>query len=85
MQHRTIATTVRVTDEGQISKLLARPQAHGLLVNAGGLPKGTNAWQLTARGEQIVNTSRHGGARAAKRPSTANTDRSSGQRGKASK
>jgi AcrR family transcriptional regulator/DNA-binding MarR family transcriptional regulator len=55
--NREIAQAVGVKDEGQISKLLARLQAHGLLENTGGLTKGANAWRLTARGDEILQAS----------------------------
>jgi AcrR family transcriptional regulator/DNA-binding MarR family transcriptional regulator len=56
--NREIAQTAGVKDEGQASKLLARLQKHGLLQNAGGLAKGANAWRLTPRGAELLNTSR---------------------------
>ena len=56
--NREIAAAAGVRDEGQISKLLARLERHGLLRNTGGHPAVGNAWQLTPRGEQIVNASR---------------------------
>ena len=56
--NREIAGRAGVKDEGQISKLLARLQTHGLLKNAGGPAKGGNAWRLTRRGEAIVHASR---------------------------
>jgi AcrR family transcriptional regulator/DNA-binding MarR family transcriptional regulator len=55
--NREIAAAAGVKDEGQISKLLARLQAHGLLENTGGLDKGANAWRLTPRGEELVHAS----------------------------
>jgi AcrR family transcriptional regulator len=44
-----------ITDQGQISKLLARLAGLGLLQNTGaGQPKGApNAWQLTPRGREL--------------------------------
>jgi AcrR family transcriptional regulator/DNA-binding MarR family transcriptional regulator len=56
--NREIATAAGVKDEGQISRLLARLQAHGLLENTGGVEKGANAWRLTRRGEELLNASR---------------------------
>jgi DNA-binding MarR family transcriptional regulator len=56
--NREIAKAAGVRDEGQISKLLGRLQAHGLLQNAGGHAVGGNAWQLTARGAEILSASR---------------------------
>jgi hypothetical protein len=55
--NREIARLAGVKDEGQISRLLARLQAHGLLRNAGGHAVGGNAWQLTPRGEEILSAS----------------------------
>jgi hypothetical protein len=53
-----IARAAGVKDQGQISKLLARLQTHGLLENTGGgCPTAGNAWQLTPRGEQILQAS----------------------------
>ncbi|MGH2903513.1 MAG: TetR family transcriptional regulator, partial [Solirubrobacteraceae bacterium] len=52
--NREIAVSVNVKDEGQISKLLARLQDHGLLANTAGETPGANAWRLTPRGEEIV-------------------------------
>jgi AcrR family transcriptional regulator/DNA-binding MarR family transcriptional regulator len=58
LTNREIATAAQVKDEGQISRLLARLQTHGLLQNAGGLDKGANAWRLTRRGEELLSASR---------------------------
>jgi DNA-binding IclR family transcriptional regulator len=60
--NREIAHAAGVKDEGQVSKLLARLQTHGLLRNTGGHPAAGNAWQLTPRGEQILQTSHPNGA-----------------------
>jgi AcrR family transcriptional regulator/DNA-binding MarR family transcriptional regulator len=56
--NRQLATTVNVKDEGQISKLLARLQAHELLENTGGHRAAGNAWRLTRRGEEVLSASR---------------------------
>jgi AcrR family transcriptional regulator/DNA-binding MarR family transcriptional regulator len=56
--NRQLATAVNVKDEGQISKLLARLQAHGLLQNTGGHRAAGNAWRLTPRGEELLSASR---------------------------
>jgi AcrR family transcriptional regulator len=50
-----IGALVEVTDQGQISKLLARLARLGLVVNTGlGQAKGsTNAWHLTPRGHEV--------------------------------
>jgi AcrR family transcriptional regulator/DNA-binding MarR family transcriptional regulator len=52
--NREIARAVNVKDEGQISKLLGRLQAHGLLENTGCHAVGGNAWRLTTGGEEIL-------------------------------
>ncbi len=58
--NREVADAAGVTDQGQISKLLARLHNLGLIENSGGdLAKGEpNAWHLTARGRGIVGTLR---------------------------
>ena len=56
--NREIAKVAGVKDEGQISKLLARLQGHGLLENTGGHPAAGNAWQLTPRGAELLSASR---------------------------
>ncbi|HTC73774.1 MAG TPA: TetR/AcrR family transcriptional regulator [Solirubrobacteraceae bacterium] len=50
-----IAARVEVTDQGQISKLLARLARLGLIENTGaGQAKGTaNAWHLTPKGSEV--------------------------------
>jgi AcrR family transcriptional regulator/DNA-binding MarR family transcriptional regulator len=52
--NRTVARTVNVKDEGQISKLLARLQNHGLLQNNPDHTAAGNAWQLTPHGEEVL-------------------------------
>jgi AcrR family transcriptional regulator len=59
--NREVADRAGVTDQGQISKLLARLQGIGLVENTSpGQPSGAaNQWQLTPRGlkvEQALNT-----------------------------
>ncbi len=56
--NREIANRAEVVDQGQISKLLSRLEAQGLIANGGGGgPRGApNAWELTVRGEQIQHT-----------------------------
>jgi AcrR family transcriptional regulator/DNA-binding PadR family transcriptional regulator len=56
--NRELAQAAQVKDQGQISKLLARLQTHGLLENTGGPPRGANAWQLTPRGEELLHAGR---------------------------
>ena len=56
--NRQVATAAGISDQGQISKLLARLQALGLVGNAGGdHAKGEpNAWALTPRGHDVTRT-----------------------------
>jgi AcrR family transcriptional regulator/DNA-binding MarR family transcriptional regulator len=58
--NREIADRAEVADQGQVSKLLARLQRLGLLVNDGeGHAKGEpNAWKLTTRGELVAQSIR---------------------------
>jgi AcrR family transcriptional regulator/DNA-binding MarR family transcriptional regulator len=58
--NRDVAHAAAVKDEGQISKLLARLESHGLLQNSGGHPAAGNAWRLTSRGEQVLHASHPG-------------------------
>lgn len=53
--NRRIAAGAGITDQGQVSKLLARLEHIGLIENTGAGPvKGApNAWRLTERGEQV--------------------------------
>jgi AcrR family transcriptional regulator len=56
--NREISDAAGVRDQGQISKLLARLEGHGLLVNTGGQTQGIpNAWRLTHRGEDLLTAS----------------------------
>jgi AcrR family transcriptional regulator/DNA-binding MarR family transcriptional regulator len=56
--NREIAHATDVNDEGQVSKLLARLQNHGLLENTGGVSRvAGNAWQLTPHGEELLSAS----------------------------
>jgi AcrR family transcriptional regulator len=56
--NRQVATAAGISDQGQISKLLARLQTLGLIGNAGGdHAKGEpNAWSLTPRGHDVTRT-----------------------------
>jgi AcrR family transcriptional regulator len=56
VSNRVVADLADVSDQGQISKLLARLQRLGLIANAGaGHAKGEpNAWTLTALGHQVA-------------------------------
>ena len=58
--NREVAGHAGITDQGQVSKLLARLQGYGLLANQGsGSSKGEpNAWTLTAKGERIAQSMR---------------------------
>ena len=53
--NRDVGTWAGMTDQGQISKLLARLEGLGLIVNVGeGHAKGApNAWRLTERGAHV--------------------------------
>ena len=56
--NRVVSDIAGVADQGQISKLLARLEHLGLIVNVGeGHAKGEpNAWQLTQRGHDVEQT-----------------------------
>jgi DNA-binding MarR family transcriptional regulator len=57
--NREIADAAGVSDQGQISKLLARLERHGLLRNTGRETQGSPyAWHLTLRGEEILRAGR---------------------------
>jgi AcrR family transcriptional regulator len=62
-----LSAQVGITDQGQISKLLARLAGLGLIENTGaGQPFGAaNAWQLTATGEELEAAISRTGARDA--------------------
>jgi DNA-binding PadR family transcriptional regulator len=53
--NREVADSAGITDEGQISRLLARLQGLGLIENSGeGQVKGRpNAWRLTDEGTEV--------------------------------
>jgi AcrR family transcriptional regulator/DNA-binding MarR family transcriptional regulator len=55
--NREVAHAAGVKDQAQISRLLARLQDHGLLVNTGGPIKSAKAWRLTTRGEELLQAS----------------------------
>lgn len=56
--NREVSDLAGVSDQGQISKLLARLEGHGLLQNTGGHTQGApRAWRLTPRGEEVVSLS----------------------------
>ena len=62
--NREIADAAGISDQGQISRLLARLQGHGLVQNTGGDTQGfPRAWQITPRGEEIVCVARPRGER----------------------
>jgi AcrR family transcriptional regulator len=54
--NREVATYAGISDQGQVSKLLARLKGLGLLVNRceGHLKGEPNAWELTARGKLVT-------------------------------
>jgi AcrR family transcriptional regulator len=53
--NREVSDGAGISDQGQISKLLARLEGVGLLQNTGGETQGVpRAWRLTARGEEIL-------------------------------
>jgi AcrR family transcriptional regulator len=63
---REVSDAAGVTDQGQISKLLARLEGHGLLQNTGGNTQGiARAWHLTPRGEEILRVGQPRSERAA--------------------
>jgi DNA-binding MarR family transcriptional regulator len=52
--NREVADAAEVSDQGQISKLLARLENLGLIHNPGEWRPGKrHAWRLTARGKQV--------------------------------
>jgi AcrR family transcriptional regulator len=56
--NREVSDRAKVSDQGQISKLLSRLEGLGLLQNTGGHTQGVpNAWQLTPRGEEVLSLS----------------------------
>lgn len=64
--NREVARAADITDQGQISKLLARLEHLGLIANAGaGQQRGEpNVWRLTTRGAEIEQTIRRQAAPA---------------------
>jgi AcrR family transcriptional regulator/DNA-binding MarR family transcriptional regulator len=58
--NRVVAELAGMTDQGQVSKLLARLARLGLIVNRGeGQARGAcNAWSLTEKGEQLERATR---------------------------
>jgi len=66
VSNREVSDLVRVADQGQISRLMARLDDQGLVENAGGRIQGVaKAWRLTPRGEEVVQANRPVGERAA--------------------
>jgi AcrR family transcriptional regulator/DNA-binding PadR family transcriptional regulator len=64
--NRAIAKAAGVRDEGQISKLLARLQDHGLISDTAHASVGhAKAWQLTTQGEALLHAHRQIGEQAA--------------------
>jgi DNA-binding MarR family transcriptional regulator len=69
--NKQVSDAAGVADQGQISKLLARLEGHGLLENTGGSTQGVaRAWRLTPRGEEIVRVGQARGERGIRRPSS---------------
>jgi AcrR family transcriptional regulator len=67
--NREVADAAGISDQGQISKLLARLEGHGLLQNTGGHTQGVpRAWGLTSQGEEIVRVGQSRGERSNSRP-----------------
>jgi hypothetical protein len=53
-----VSRAAGIRDQGQISRMLRRLQANGLLQNSGGATAGAaNAWRLTLRGEALLHSS----------------------------
>jgi AcrR family transcriptional regulator len=66
VSNREVSDLVRVSDQGQISRLMARLDEEGLVENTGGRIQGVaKAWRLTSRGEEVERASRPLGERAA--------------------
>jgi AcrR family transcriptional regulator/DNA-binding PadR family transcriptional regulator len=65
--NREIADAAGVHDQGQISKMLARLQDHGLIRDTANPTSSghAKAWQLTPQGEALLHAHRHIGERAA--------------------
>jgi AcrR family transcriptional regulator len=57
--NREVSDAAGISDQGQISKLLARLEGLGLLENTGGQTQGVpNAWRLTPQGAEMQQTTR---------------------------
>lgn len=55
LSNRGVGNAAGISDQGQVSKLLARLQGFGLMTNTGPPRKGApNAWELTVEGEQVA-------------------------------
>jgi AcrR family transcriptional regulator len=57
--NRQIATALGIARQEQISKVLARLYAIGLLLKRAGPPGGANAWSLTSHGTQVIHALRN--------------------------
>jgi AcrR family transcriptional regulator len=67
--NREVSDAAGVSDQGQISKLLARLEGHGLLQNTGGSTQGVpRAWRLTSRGEEVLRAGQPYSERTTSRP-----------------
>lgn len=66
--NREVAARAGIVDQGQISKLLARLERAGLIVNLGetGVRGAPNAWRLTDAGEGLMRNGREDGAEGAR-------------------
>jgi AcrR family transcriptional regulator len=74
--NREVSDAAGISDQGQISKLLARLEGHGLLQNTGGSTQGVpRAWRLTPRGEEIVRVGQSRSERPNGWPGSAETAR----------
>jgi AcrR family transcriptional regulator len=55
LSNRGVGNAAGIPDQGQVSKLLARLESYGLMKNTVRFRKGSsNAWELTAEGEQVA-------------------------------
>jgi AcrR family transcriptional regulator/DNA-binding MarR family transcriptional regulator len=76
VSNREVSDLVRVADQGQISRLMARLEEQGLLQNTGGHIQGVaKAWRLTPRGEEILCAARPESERSNGRPGVPRTPR----------
>ncbi len=63
LSNRGVGNAAGIPDQGQVSKLLARLEGYGLMKKTAPFRKGaSNAWELTAEGEQVARVVGMGGA-----------------------